>query len=138
MSDLSFELPWRHAEPDRTFGEYSNAQTIQCDDARRLENAATPGRAGEPECTNPDHVMAASLSSRHIMVFAARTDRAVARPGGNARGRMPASRCGLHPVVRFDKVVGVEAAGPDRMQERAQRPCFTANSLFGRVKFNIN
>lgn len=130
MSDLSFELPWRHAEPDRTFGEYSNAQTIRRDDARRPENAATPGRAGEPECTSPNHVMAASLSSRHVMVFPA--------PGRNAKGRMPAFRCGLHPVLRFDNGVGVEAAGPDRIQERAQRHCFTANSLTGRVKFKFN
>jgi len=146
MSHPSTELLWRRAEPDRPFGGYWNAHTFGCEEARRLEGAATPGRAGEPENTDPDQVMAASLSSRRIMIFPASTvrpvadfdDRAVARPGRNATGRMPASRCDLHLVVRSDRGIGVKAAGPDRMQEHAQRYRYTANSLTGGVRININ
>lgn len=148
MSELSIELHWQRSEPDLQSGKYSNVHTVRYNDSHDLRVDAAPGWGGAPENTNPEQALAAALSSCHMMTFlalAARVrwpvasyrDHAVAHLGKNARGQLSVTRVDLHPVVRFDKGFSVEAAELERMQHRAHRYCFIANTLADSVEINI-
>ena len=148
MSDLSIELHWQRAEPVLLAGKYSNAHRVQFNDALDVQVDAAPDWGGDPSNTNPEQALASALSSCHMMTFLALAakagwpvagyqDRAVAHLGKNAKGQMSVTRIDLHPVVRFDAGFAPDAAELDKMQHRAHRYCFIANTLADSVEINI-
>ena len=62
---------------------------------------------------------------------------AEAHLGKNAKGQMSVTQIDLHPVVRFDNGFGIDAAALAKMQDRAHRYCFIANTLAESVEINI-
>jgi organic hydroperoxide reductase OsmC/OhrA len=148
MAELSIELRWQRTAPHLRAGEYSNAHTVSFDEDHALRVDAAPDWGGDPANTNPEQALAASLSSCHMMTFLALAakagwpvagyrDRAVAHLGKNARGRMAVTRIDLHPEVDFDAGFEIEASELDKMQHRAHRYCFIANTLAEGVEINI-
>lgn len=148
MSALSIELNWQRSELDLRPGKYSNAHNLRYNDSYEQQADAAPDWGGDPENTNPEQALAAALSSCHMMTFlslAAKTgwpvasyhDRAVAHLGKNPKGQMSVTRVDLHPVVRFDTGFSVEKTELDKMQDRAHRYCFIANTLAESVEINI-
>jgi len=148
MSGLSIDLHWQRAERELTAGRYSNAHTVQYNDSCEVEVDSAPDWGGDPSNTNPEQALAAALSSCHMMTFlalaakakwpvASYCDCAVAHLGKNAKGQMSVTRVDLHPVVRFDTGFTIEPAEVDKMQHRAHRYCFIANTLADSVEINI-
>jgi organic hydroperoxide reductase OsmC/OhrA len=148
MSDLSIQLHWQRAEPVLHSGKYSNAHTVQFNNAWDVQVDAAPDWGGDPGNTNPEQALASALSSCHMMTFlalcakagwpvASYHDHAVAHLGKNPRGQMAVTRIDLHPVVRFDTGFAPEATELERMQHRAHRYCFIANTLADSVEINI-
>ena len=148
MSDLSIELHWQRAGPVLKAGKYSNAHTVLYNDSCDVQVDAAPDWGGDPDKTNPEQALASALSSCHMMTFLALSakagwpvasyhDHAVAHLGKTSAGRMAVTRIDLHPVVRFDTGFDVDAAELAKMQERAHRYCFIANSLADSVEINI-
>ena len=148
MSDLSIELHWQRAEPVVLTGKYSNAHRVQFNDAFDVTVDAAPDWGGDPSNTNPEQALASALSSCHMMTFLALAakagwpvagyqDKAVAYLGKNPKGQMSVTRIDLHPVVRFDAGFAPYAAELDKMQHRAHRYCFIANTLADSVEINI-
>ncbi|MXQ09848.1 OsmC family peroxiredoxin [Alphaproteobacteria bacterium GH1-50] len=148
MSDLAIELHWQRTSPSLTAGAYSTAHEIEFNRHFSLTADAAPDWGGDPANTNPEQALAAALSSCHMMTFlalaakagwpvAAYHDRAVAHLGKNPRGQMSVTRIDLHPVVRFDTGFTPDPAEMDKMQDRAHRYCFIANTLSDSVEINI-
>lgn len=148
MSDLSIQLHWQRAEPELKTGKYSNAHTVQFNDSYDVQVDSAPDWGGDPDNTNPEQALASALSSCHMMTFLALAakanwpvasyhDHAVAHLGKNPRGQMSVTRVDLHPVVRFDTGFDVSAEELARMQDRAHRYCFIANTLADSVEVNI-
>ena len=148
MSELCVELQWQRSEPDLQSGKYSAAHTVRYNDTYDLQVDAAPDWGGSPEYTNPEQSLAAALSSCHMMTFlalaakarwpvASYQDHAAVHLGKNAKGQMSVTRVDLHPVVRFDTGFSVDAADLERMQHRAHRYCFIANTLADSVEINI-
>lgn len=148
MSDLSIELHWQRAETALQTGKYSNEHTVHYNDSHDVQVDAAPDWGGDPRNTNPEQALASALSSCHMMTFLALAakagwpvagyrDRAVAQLGKNARGQMSVTRIDLQPVVRFDAGFSVEPAELQKMQDRAHRYCFIANTLADSVDINI-
>ncbi len=50
---------------------------------------------------------------------------------------MSVTRIDLHPIVHFDTGFTPEPGELDKMQDRAHRYCFIANSLADSVEINI-
>lgn len=149
MSELSIDLHWQRTETELNFGKYSNAHTVQYNDNHEVQVDSAPDWGGDPEHTNPEQALAAALSSCHMMTFLALAakakwpvasyhDRAVAHLGKNPKGQMSVTRLDLHPVVRFDTGFSVEDSELAKMQERAHRYCFIANTLADSVEMNIS
>jgi len=148
MSELSIELAWERAEPALKAGQYANAHTIKYNDRYELVGDAAPDWGGAPENTNPEQALAAAMSSCHMMTFlalaakagwpvAGYTDTATAHLGKNAKGQMSVTRIDLQPVVQFDEGFTVTADEMAKMQHRAHRYCFIANTLADSVEVNI-
>ncbi len=148
MSDLAVELHWQRSAGALQPGAYSNAHTVRYNDDCDLPVDAAPDWGGDAANTNPEQALAAALSSCHMMTFLALAakakwpvasfhDRAVAHLGKNARGQTSVTRIDLHPVVRFDTGFSVDADEMAKMQDRAHRYCFIANTLAESVEINI-
>ncbi len=148
MSELSIELSWQRSELDLRPGRYSNAHNVRYNDNYEQQADAAPAWGGDPGKTNPEQALAAALSSCHMMTFLALAakagwpvasyhDRAVAQLGKNPKGHMSVTRVDLHPVVSFDAGFSVDHTELDKMQHRAHRYCFIANTLADDVEINI-
>ncbi|MBU0780146.1 MAG: OsmC family protein [Alphaproteobacteria bacterium] len=148
MSDLSIQLHWQRAEPALLTGKYSNAHTVQFNSDCDIQVDAAPDWGGDPANTNPEQALASALSSCHMMTFlalaakaawpvASYSDHAVAHLGKNAQGQMSVTRIDLRPLVRFDTGFSPSDAELEKMQHRAHRYCFIANTLADSVEINI-
>ena len=148
MSDLAIDLHWQRNEALLETGKYSAEHTVQYNNHYEVLVDAAPDWGGKPENTNPEQALASALSSCHMMTFLALAakaewpvasyyDFAEAHLGKNAKGQMSVTRIDLHPVVRFDTGFTIEATELAKMQDRAHRYCFIANSLADSVEINI-
>lgn len=148
MTDLTVELQWQRIEAELRPGRYSNAHVVAFSDSQELSVDAAPDWGGDPASANPEQALAAALSSCHMMTFLALAakagwpvssyhDRAVAHLGKNARKQMAVTRIDLHPVVGFDAGFSVSPEEMAKMQDRAHRYCFIANTLAESVEVNI-
>lgn len=146
MSDLAIDLHWQRGVA--TAGRLSNAHRVRFNDRHEIDVDAAPDWGGDAALTNPEQALAAALSSCHMMTFlalaakagwpvAGYSDHAVAHLGQNPRGQMSVTRIDLHPVVRFDPGFSVTDVEMARMQDRAHRYCFIANTLADSVEVNI-
>ena len=93
--------------------------------------------------------LAASLSSCHMMTFLALAakmkwpvigyrDKAIATLGKNSKGQMSVVKLELNPKVEFSNKFIVDANEMKKVQDRAHRYCFIANSLSKEVRVLIN
>ena len=120
MSELSIELRWQRSAQGLHAAKYSKAHIVRFNDNCELHADAAPDWGGDPANTNPEQLLAAALSSCHMMTFLALAekakwpvasfhDRAVAYLGKNASGRTSVTQVDLHPVVGFDTGFSVDA-----------------------------
>ena len=65
-------------------------------------------------------------------------DNAIATLGKNSKGQMSVTKLELSPKVIFSDKFSVEAIEMNKVQDRAHRYCFIANSLSDEVKVLIN
>ena len=148
MSNLSIELHWHRSVPALETGKYSAEHTVRYNDSHEVLVDAAPDWGGNANNTNPEQALASALSSCHMMTFLALAakagwpvasyhDYAEAHLGKNPKGQMSVTKIDLHPVVRFDTGFNVDPAEVEKMQHRAHRYCFIANSLADSVEMNI-
>lgn len=148
MSELSIHLHWQRSESELRPNKFSNAHTVRYNEQYELQVDSAPDWGGDAKNTNPEQALAAALSSCHMMTFLALAakvrwpvlsyeDNAVASLGKNPKGQMSVSKIDLHPVVQFDDGFEVDAQELEKMQDRAHRYCFIANTLADSVEINI-
>jgi len=149
MSELSIDLSWQNSSEALLPGKFSNAHEIHYNEQFRITADAAPDWGGNPENTNPEQALAASLSSCHLMTFLALAakakwpvssygDHAVAHLGKNSKGQMSVIRIDLNPAVEFDAGFEVTESELGKMHDRAHRYCFIANTLSDSVEVTIN
>lgn len=149
MSELSIKLNWQRLEETLTPQKYSTTHSLYFTEKFSLVGGAAPEYGGDPENTNPEQGIAASLSSCYLMTFlalsakagwpvASYNDHAVAYLGKNPKGKIAVMQIDLNPQVKFDAGFDVTDEELDKMHDRAHRYCFIANSLADYVTVNIN
>ena len=132
-----------------TPGNYSNEHQISFTPNIKITADSAPDWNGNALNTNPEQTLAASLSSCHMMTFLALAakmswpvvsynDNAVATLGKNSKGQMSVTRIELSPKVTFSDKFSVNSDEMKKIQDRAHRYCFIANSLSEEVKVLIN
>ena len=65
-------------------------------------------------------------------------DKAIATLGKNSKGKMSVTKLELNPKVEFSNKFSVDVNEMKKIQDRAHRYCFIANSLSDEVKVLIN
>ncbi|MGE0713196.1 MAG: OsmC family protein [Planctomycetota bacterium] len=139
MSEHRVSLSWRRETPDFAYETYDRTHRVRFDGGQELGSSAAPDYQGDAALANPEELLAASLSSCHMLTFlavAAKSrltvdayeDEAVATLEQNAEGKMAVTRVVLRPRVRW----GGEAPRPERLatlHEKAHKNCMIANSV---------
>ena len=149
MSKISIDLFWKIGEGIMTPGNYSNEHEIVFTTNNKIIGDSAPDWKGSELNTNPEQTLAASLSSCHMMTFLALVakmkwplisykDSAVATLGKNSKGQMSVVKLELNPKVEFSGEFNVDDTEMKKVQDRAHRYCFIANSLSSEVKVLIN
>ena len=149
MSEISIDLTWKLGEGKMTSENYSNVHEIVFTPKIKITGDSAPEWRGSDLNSNPEQTLAASLSSCHMMTFLALAakmnwpvlsykDRAIATLGKNSKGLMSVIKIQLTPKVEFSKNFTVDSNEMKKIQDRAHRYCFIANSLSDEVKVLIN
>ena len=149
MTKISIDLSWKLGEGKMTPGNYSNQHQITFTPNIKITGDSAPDWRGNKLNSNPEQTLAASLSSCHMMTFLALaakmnwpvlsyTDNAIATLGKNSKGLMSVTKLELNPLVAFSDKFRVNPNEMKKMQDRAHRYCFIANSLSEEVKVLIN
>ena len=149
MSKITIDLVWELGDGKMTPGKYSNKHEIIFTPNIKIVGDSAPDYKGSELNTNPEQTLAASLSSCHMMTFLALAakmnwpvvsykDNAIATLGKNSKGQMSITKIELNPKVVFSKKFVVESNEIKKVQDRAHRYCFIANSLSDEVKVLVN
>ena len=149
MSKISIDLIWKVDDGKMAPGKYSNQHEIVFTPNIKIKGDSAPDWRGNVLNSNPEQTFAASLSSCHMMTFLALAakmswpvtcykDNAVATLGKNSKGLMSVIKLELNPKVEFSKGFSVQPDEMKKVQDRAHRYCFIANSLSNEVKVSIN
>ena len=145
MSKISIDLLWEIGNGKMTPGDYSNQHEITFTPNIKITGDSAPDWRGNELNTNPEQTLAASLSSCHMMTFLALAakmnwpvlsykDNAIATLGKNSKGQMSVIKIELNPKVTFSNKFSVNSEEMKKVQDRAHRYCFIANSLSEEVK----
>ena len=149
MSKISINLYWKIGEGKMSPGNYSNEHEIVFTPNFKIVGDSAPDWNGSELNTNPEQTLAASLSSCHMMTFLALAakmkwplisykDNAFATLGKNSKGKMSVVKLELNPKVKFSGEFSVNDNEMKKIQDRAHRYCFIANSLSEEVKVLVN
>ena len=149
MSKISIDLVWELGKGQMTPGNYSNQHEITFTPKIKIIGDSAPDWRGSELNSNPEQTLAASLSSCHMMTFLALAakmkwpivsykDNAIATLGKNSKGQMSVIQLELNPRVAFSEKFTVDSNEMKKIQDRAHRYCFIANSLSDEVKVLIN
>ena len=149
MSEISIGLTWRLGDGKMTPDNYSNVHEIVFTPKIKITADSAPDWRGNEINCNPEQTLAASLSSCHLMTFLALAakmkwpvisykDKAIATLGKNSKGQMSVIKLELNPKVEFSNQFSVDVNEMKKIQDRAHRYCFIANSLSDEVKVLIN
>ena len=149
MSEISIGLTWKLGDGKMTPENYSNVHEIVFTSKFKITADSAPDWRGNEINCNPEQTLAASLSSCHLMTFLALAakmkwpvisykDKAIATLGKNSKGQMSVTKLELNPKVEFSNKFIVDPNEMKKVQDRAHRYCFIANSLSDEVKGLIN
>ena len=149
MEKISIDLFWELGNGKMTPGNYSNQHEIIFTPKIKITADSAPDWSGNKLNINPEQTLAASLSSCHMMTFLALAakmnwpvinykDNAIATLGKNSKEKMSVTKIELNPKVAFSDKSKVETNEYRKVQDRAHRYCFIANSLSDEVKVLIN
>ena len=149
MSKISIDLIWKLNKGELSPEKYSNQHEIIFTPNIKITADSAPDWRGSELNSNPEQTLAASLSSCHMMTFLALAakmswpvisykDKAIATLGKNSKGQMLVTKIELNPKVEFSDGFSADGDEMKKVQDRAHRYCFIANSLSDEVKVLIN
>lgn len=139
MSEHKATVKWKRNTPDFVYETYDRTHSIRFEGGIECKGSAAAEFMGKKELANPEEMLAAALSSCHMLTFlavAAKSritvdtyeDTAVAILDKNAEGKLCVTKTLLRPRITFSG----EAPPPEKVKslhEKAHKNCFIANSV---------
>ncbi|MBX7058004.1 MAG: OsmC family protein [Leptospirales bacterium] len=140
MSLHNIQLRWRRGGQEFDIEKYDRNHELEFEGGQRLLNSAAPDYKGDPSASNPEELLAASLSSCHMLTFLAVAakarfvideyeDQATATLEKNQKGLVAVTRVVLRPLVRFSGENQPDAGKLQELHEKAHKFCMIANSV---------
>ncbi len=147
MSEHRIKLRWLRDEKTFTREQYSRDHQITLD-LQTLKASSASEFGGSEGHSDPEQMLAASVSSCHMLTFLAvlanrgilldqYQDEAVATLGKNAEGQTVVTRITLNPQTAFADGHQQTPEALEKFHERAHRACFIANSIRSEVIVNL-
>lgn len=144
MSSYSIRLDWQRTTPDFDHKTFDRSHIWHLAGGQTVRGSAAPEFSGNPEMSNPEEALLASLSSCHMLTFLTVAalkrvvvdryeDEPVAELGKNEKGKMVVSRLTLRPKVTFSGDTMPSAEALKEMHRKAKENCFIGNSLLSEV-----
>ena len=139
MSEHLANVTWKRATGDFVYETYDRSHTIRFPGGQTVTGSDAADFMGKKELANPEEMLAAALSSCHMLTFLALAaksrlvvdryeDSAVATLSKNIKGALCVTRIELRPKTVFSGQV----PPPEKVKElheKAHKHCFIANSL---------
>lgn len=140
MSEHRVKVKWSRLTTDFNYDSYDRTHDIEFEGGLQLRGSSAPQYMGKKELANPEEMLAAALSSCHMLTFLAVSarsrlvvdsyeDNAVATLGKMPSGKMGVTKITLRPKVSFGEGSVVDAKKLADLHEKAHANCFIGNSL---------
>jgi organic hydroperoxide reductase OsmC/OhrA len=140
MSEHRIAVRWKRESADFSYETYNRSHVLRFEGGQEILASSAPEFFGKAEQANPEEMLAAALSSCHMLTFlaiAARSrlivesyqDQAIAVLEKNEAGKQAVTRVLLRPVIVFSGSEIPDAEKIKQMHEKAHRNCFIANSV---------
>lgn len=144
MSEHKARIYWERETKDFAYETYDRTHEVTFEGGIHCQASAAKEYLGKAELVNPEELLAAALSSCHMLTFlavAAKSrltvnsyeDNAVSILDKNAAGKLAVTKTILRPKVVFAKETPVTPEKLSELHEKAHRNCFIANSVSGEV-----
>jgi organic hydroperoxide reductase OsmC/OhrA len=147
MSKHEIKISWKNSQNAMDYNTYNRTHTITFNGGQKIEVTSAPEYLGNAELANPEEMLAAALSSCHMLTFlaiasksklivASYEDHAIAHLDKDPTGKIWIQQIELNPKTVF---IGVT---PDSdklksLHEKAHHNCFIANSIKSNVITNL-
>lgn len=140
MSEHKSHLSWNRGTIDFSYESYDRSHQIEFPGRQSLTGSSAPEFLGKADFANPEEMLAASLSSCHMLTFLAiasrsrvvvdkYSDDATAYLGKGPMGKFEVTKVILRPQVTFAPGQEVTAEKLAHFHEKAHENCFIANSV---------
>ncbi len=143
MSQHRAKTSWKRETADFAYDTYDRTHTIRFDGGITIKGSSAPEYVGKKEYANPEEMLAAALSSCHMLTFlaiAAKSrlqvdkyeDDAVAELAKNSEGVLCVTKVLLQPKVTFGGTAP-DATKLKELHDKAHKHCFIGNSICSEV-----
>lgn len=141
MSSHEISLVWERKTPDFTYESYDRRHQIRAAGGIEFTASSAPEFLGRAEFVNPEEMLAAAVSSCHMLTFLAicarsrivveaYEDEASALLEKRADdGHLAVTKVVLRPRIRFSGTSIPDAKKLEDLHAKAHRNCFVARSL---------
>lgn len=144
MSNFSITLTWRRTTPDFNSKTFDRSHILGLSGGQTVQGSAAPDYSGDPNKSNPEEALLASLASCHMLTFLtiaalkrlvveSYEDKPVAELGKNDKGKIMVARLILRPKVVFSGENLPDADAVWEIHRKAKENCFIGNSLLSPV-----
>jgi organic hydroperoxide reductase OsmC/OhrA len=144
MSEHNISTNWKKGNEEFSFETYSRTHEIFFQGGQKILNSSTKETYGNPENSNPEELLAAALSSCHMLTFLAVAskkkkivleykDNATAILEKGESGKMMVTKILLKPKIIFSDETPVDKEELDKMHDSAHRNCFIGLSIKSEV-----
>ncbi len=144
MSSYFIKLSWIR-ENDFSYETFNRTHDINFSGEQILKSSSAPEYLGEANKANPEEMLAAAVSSCHMLTFLAIAsksgyivdmyqDRAEAQLHKNEEGKIAITQINLNPSIEFSGAKQPDANQLKSLHEKAHRNCFVANSIKTKVQ----
>lgn len=144
MTEYRISLAWKKGPEEFTFESYDRTHAIQFNGGQSIFSSSTKETFGKDEHANPEELLAAAVSSCHMLTFLAvaskkqkpvtdYTDEATAILERGDSGKPQVTRIYLKPRVRFADGTVVSQEELEKLHDAAHRNCFIGLSIKSEV-----
>jgi organic hydroperoxide reductase OsmC/OhrA len=139
-SEHKVSIHWKRNTNDFQYDTYDRSHKLKFEGGQEINATSAPEFKGKKEFANPEEMLAAAISSCHMLTFLAiaaksRTtvdsyeDHAVAILDKNASGKICVTKVLLHPKIKFSGDNVPDATKVRDFHDKAHHNCFIANTV---------
>ena len=140
IETFKIKTDWHRSTNSFSYDTFNRNHVITFSGEQSINNSAAAAYNGNQDMSNPEELLASSISSCHMLTFLAVAsksgfmvdsylDEAVAYLEKNAENILAVTKVFLHPEIKFSGEKVPDQEKIKSMHEKAHKNCFIANSV---------